>query len=185
MITLPAQPRAAHLRAFWFALCALIGLGTGIFLIFVDVHHGLAIWTISIVFLLLSGMVAPDRVQRFYLMWNRGARFVSREISRILMAVCFFIIVAAVGLAGARFARKVPEPVSSGWQRRGPERQDDNLPSFPGQANEKAEWVRAYMHWTRRSSNLWALVLLPFLMLLSLVSKVEDDAPPTHVYTLF
>ena len=34
------------------------------------------------------------------------------------MGVCFFIVFAAVGLAGARFSRKRPDSPSSGWKRR-------------------------------------------------------------------
>jgi hypothetical protein len=47
------------------------------------------------------------------------------------------------------------------------------------------KWTKAYFHWARSTGNLWAVVLLPFLSLLSLLAEDEDETLPAYVYTLF
>jgi hypothetical protein len=177
MIGLPAQPRAAHLRAFWFSICTLGGMVAALFLVLFDVPNALFISGLAGVFLLVPGLAMPNRIRIFYSTWNRASRLVSREVSRILTGICFYVVFAVVALAGARFARKVPKPVISGWQRRRP-RESVNK-------QQRLNWVDTYVLWARQSGSFWALMLLPFLSFLSVVAKVEDEAPPAHVYTLF
>ena len=100
------------------------------------------------------------------------------------MGICFFIVFAAVGLAGARFRRKPPTSASSGWNRRQNESGEEKRTSFAGKENKEA--VDAGLRPVGGPQRQWwAIVLIPFLSLLSLVAKEEDDTLPTHVYTLF
>ena len=110
---------------------------------------------------------------------------VARVTGRLLMGICFFIAFGAVGLAGARYSRKLPTSPLSGWTRRGPQTGKENSAPSARRGINEAAWLRAYVRWARRSGNLWAIVLIPFLSLLSLLAKDEDDTLPTNIYTLF
>ncbi len=177
MIGLPAQPRAAHLRAFWFSVCAMCGMAGALCLALFDVQNALSISALATLFLLIPGAANPDWIRPLYSTWNRASRLVSREVSRVLTGICFYIVFALVALAGARFARKIPKPMASGWQ---PRRTQESVSN-----KQRLQWIRAYALWAHQSGSRWALVLLPFLSFLSVVAKVEDEAPPAHVYTLF
>ena len=46
-------------------------------------------------------------------------------------------------------------------------------------------WISRYVAWARRSDNLWALCLLPFVLLLLAIDKKEDAGMPDRLYTLY
>ncbi len=154
-------------------------MSTAICLHVLAVPHSLAISAITVLLLVGAGFFGTDWIRPFYTVWNKGAGLVARVASRLLMGVCFFIVFAAVGLAGARFSRKPPTSASSGWNRRGPQVGEENNAPSAGAGIKEAVWMRAYVRWARRSGNLWAIVLLPFLSFLSLLAKDEDDTLPT------
>ena len=185
MITLPEPPRAAHLRSFWFALSAIFGMSTASCLHVLSVPHSLAISAATALLLVGAGIFGADWIRPFYTVWNRGARLVARVTSGLLIGICFFIAFGAVGLAGARYSRKLPTSALSGWTRRGPQIGNENIAPCARTGIKKAEWLCAYVCWACRSGNLWAIVLIPFLSLLSLLAKDEDETFPTNVYTLF
>ncbi len=185
MLTLPEPPRAAHLRSFWLALSMIVGMSTAICLYVLAVPHSLAISSVTVLLFLGANAFGTDWIRPFYTFWNRGARLVARVTGRLLMGICFFIAFGAVGLAGARYSRKLPTSPLSGWTRRGPQTGKENSAPSARRGINEAAWLRAYVRWARRSGNLWAIVLIPFLSLLSLLAKDEDDTLPTNIYTLF
>jgi hypothetical protein len=185
MITLPVPPRAAHLKSFWLAFSMMLGTGTAICLHVLAVPHLLAISAVGVLLLVGTSVFATDSIQPLYTVWNRGARFVGRVARRLVLGVCFFIVFAGVGLLGARFGRKVPNRASSGWDRRRPAIGEENRSPLAEKRLTRVAWMPAYVRWARRSGNLWAVVLIPFLSLLSLLAEEEEDTLPAFVYTLF
>jgi hypothetical protein len=187
MITLPAPPRRAHLRSFWFALCTMLGTSATVCMYILALPHPLAIPAVTVVCLVAVGLVMTEWIRPLYGAWNRGARLVARGARLLLMGICFFIVFAAVGLAGARFGRAVSMSPASSWVRRRTEDGEEDLSPFAAKSNGsmRMKWTKAYFHWARSTGNLWAVVLLPFLSLLSLLAEDEDDTLPAYVYTLF
>ena len=184
MITLPAPPRRAHLRSFWVALCTMLGISASVCMCILALPHPLAIPAGTIVCLVAVGLVMTEWIRPLYGAWNWGARLVARGTRLLLMSICFFIVFAAVGLAGARFDRALSMSPASSWVRRRTQDGEENLSPFAEKPNGTMQ-MNAYLHWARSSGNLWAVVLLPFLFLLSVLAEDEDDTLPAYVYTLF
>jgi hypothetical protein len=180
------MPRSAHLRAFWSALCLLLGCGVIICGYVATLPYS---WICMIVFglvlLLILGLVKTDWVRPFYDGWNSVTDYAAVAARRLLLAICFSVIFM-VSLAGARFRRQGSSAASC-WDSRPLEAGAENLSPFAQPSNHFQSMSRtaAYFYWARRSSNLWALVLLPFLWVLFLVTRDKDDTIPAHVYTLF
>ena len=143
-------------------------------------------WTyailICVALILVIGLAGVDWIRPVYLGWNNITQYVAGAARRLVMGICFFIIFL-VSLGGARFRRQ-GSAAASGWE---PHRADGNFSPFaaPSDHFQSMSGVAAYFHWARRSNNLWAVVLLPFLWVLFLLAKDEDDTVPAHVYTLF
>jgi hypothetical protein len=179
------MPRYAQLRAFWSALCILLGLGAIICGFVATLPFS---WTCMIVFaiilLLATGLVRPDWIQPLYVGWNTLTDYVAAGARRLLLAICF-LVVSMVSLAGARFRRG--GATGTCWDSRRLERGAENLSPFAQPSNhfQSMSGTRAYFHWARQSNNFWALVLLPFLWVLSLLTRDKDDTLPAHIYTLF
>jgi hypothetical protein len=185
VITLPVLPRQAHLRAFWFALCLLVAVSAIICMRLVALSYS---WTYAILLCvaltLVIGLAETDWIRPVYLGWNNVTQFVAGAARRSIMGICFAIIVL-VSLAGARFCRR--ELTASGWEPRPTQAAPENLSPFaePSTCFQSMSGLAAYLHWARRSNNLWAVILLPFLWALLLLAKDEDDTLPAYIYTLF
>jgi hypothetical protein len=59
------------------------------------------------------------------------------------------------------------------------------LASVAVDGSKNPGWARAYLGWARHSGNGWAIVLLPFLGLLSLFAEDEEEPISVQNYTLF
>jgi hypothetical protein len=186
MITLPVQPRRVHLISFWVALCVMLGISAAVCMYVLALPYPLAIPVGTVICLVALSVVMADWIQPLYTSWNRGAHWVAGGTRRLLMGVCFFIV-SVVALGGARFCRVAPRSTASNWSRRRPEIGEENLSPFAQKPNGSVQmkWMNSYFRWARSSGNLWAVVLLPFLLFLSLLAKDEDDTLPAYVYTLF
>ena len=66
MITLPAPPRAAHLRSFWFALSSIFGMRAAICLHVLAVPHSVMISAATFLLLLGAGIFGTDWIRPLY-----------------------------------------------------------------------------------------------------------------------
>ena len=102
------------------------------------------------------------------------------------MGICFYVIVVAVGRSGASLRLARPDSGQSLWVRR----QDPlgartaSNGSSP-RMNTSKSWIRNFLKWSARSSNLWACGVLPFLVLISALDPEQDNTVPKEIYTLF
>jgi hypothetical protein len=187
MITLPAPPRRAHLRAFCFALCALLGSVAIVILRLLGISHAFAVSAVAAIALTCLGFLATESIWPVYAIWNKAAQLAGRLVRLALTAICFFIVFAAVGRLGARFDGAHSTTAKSSWVRRRTRAAKLHSAAVVQQSDDSGQkgWMSAYMAWAIGTGNLWAVVLLPFLSLLALVAEDQDEAVPVHVYTLF
>jgi hypothetical protein len=186
MITLPRPPRRAHLRSFWIALCAMLGSSATIILWFFALPHP---WTIPLATggLVAVGLMMTEWIRPFYAIWNKVARRVAFMTRLALMEICYFVVFVVVGQAGARFSRTRSRSTRTTWIPRGNQAEATGSSFSSVQLKDATErgWATAYFVWARRTGNWWAIVLLPFLSLLSVLADDDKETLPAHIYTLF
>jgi hypothetical protein len=118
-----------------------------------------------------------------YRIFNRLTTDVSRVTAAAVRLVSFYLIIGGAGLVASRLQRAKPAEVTSGWQRRGPV-EVTTLWRSPAIKRSRG-WVRDYMSWASKWTNLWVWCLLPFLMILSTVEVEEENAVRSGNYTLY
>jgi hypothetical protein len=187
MITLPRPPRRAHLRSFWMALCVMLGSSATIIMWFLALPHPFTIPLATGTGLVAVGLIMTEWIRPFYAIWNKVARRVAYVTRLALMGICYFVVFVVVARAGARFPRTRPRSTRTSWIPRG--NQDETTGSSFSSVRLKdpteREWATAYFIWARRTGNWWAIVLLPFLSLLSVLADDDKETLPAHIYTLF
>jgi hypothetical protein len=189
MITLPRfPPRRAWLQSFWIAVSLAIGSMASI----------LGAWYISppwftsgavlALVMAVPGLVRPQIASLPYRAWNRLARQFVRVARLWATGVCFFIVFVTVGLTGSHARLAPPTPNGSLWLARRPLEPTASGYACDGVPHEFVQkgWITAYCAWARQSDNLWAVCLLPFLLLLSSLENDENQNPvAANIYTLF
>lgn len=184
-LLLPYPPRPATLRGF--CLVAATGLSLLALLtaaVFDDRRIALLGTGIAAVCFAI-GMIRPRLVRLPYAAWNRCARIVSRGISAQTTALCFHLVVRAAGMAGSR-AGFVGVPGRSLWRPRPADPGVRRHASYAEHGIGPSEGlVRAYWTWLRSSGQLWAVCLLPYLVILALTEEERTVEIPDNVYTLY
>jgi hypothetical protein len=189
MITLPRfPPRRAWLRSFWIVISLVSGSMVSILCVLLISPRWFASGVVLVLVMAVPGLLRPQIASLPYRTWNKLARGVVRVARLWVTGVCFYIIFVTVGLTGSH-ARLV-QPTSNGslWvARRTPASTAYGL-KHDGVPQEFAQkgWIRAYLVWARQPGNLWAVCLLPFLILISALENDRNQNPvAANIYTLF
>jgi hypothetical protein len=187
-ITLPAECRRAAVRGFGCVLSA--GLGAAV----AGVGWALnwppfaALGALVVITAVPIAFFQEQRLARLYRIWNkRVARPISGAMTRYVLAICYYIIFVAAGRSGSRLDARSAAPVASAWKSRLPLTADAYRATFaasdPGQT--RGGWIRNYLAWAGRSGNSWAIILIPFLIILRVFSPEEEAEVSGNIYTLF
>ena len=186
-LTLPSQNRRASLRAFWLTLGVLTAApGFAAAWWFRDgtlVAAGLA----GAVVVGSIGYVREEFARRLYAAWNRRlVRPLSALAARIVMAICFFIVLVAAGRARARLSL-TQAGAALVWTPRAslPTDAYSGLFAAASPDGSSGAWVAHYLRWARRTDNLWSVALLPFLAMLKCLASEPEQVAPANIYTLF
>jgi hypothetical protein len=187
-IDLPSPPRRTRLMSFWLVSSAVSGVLVGILSALLVAPEWIGTGVILALLMAVPGFLWPQFVSRPYQVWNRLARYFARRACLVLIGVCYFVIFVAVGRAGSSLQILRPTFSSSLWLPRGTltpaayfHQYDVTVKGFP-----QTGWVRSYFSWALGSGNVWAVCLLPFLLLLkSLQVDQKSSSFPTNIYTLF
>jgi hypothetical protein len=101
--------------------------------------------------------------------------------------ICFYVVLVAVGRAGASIKLVSPDAGESMWMPRTALAEDSiKLRSgMPAGEQHHCSWIPTFLSWAVRNGNLWTCVLLPFLMLLSALDVESEEGVPTDTYTLY
>lgn len=189
MITLPDfPPRRCWLLGFWITATTIFSVLTGLLLgqllpgawFFLGPAAGLS--------LALWGAARPRIVQLPYRAWNRLARSFAHYAFLYVCWVCFFLFVFPVGRTGSALRLARPASRQSNWVARGSLRSQASFLTFDPGVSASApggSWVRDYVLWARVTGNLWALLLLPLLVLLAWLEPKGEKELPANIYTLF
>ncbi len=187
MMILPSPPRRAWLMSFWF----VISLSSGFLLGALSRLLGSPLWFLMgmILAMLLAalGLIRPAIVRVSYRVWNDLARFYSRAAGLLLKGICFYGIFVPAGWVGSSLLITRPISSRSLWMPR----QTHEPTKYTSQYDALDEdyphrgWISTLLLWARRSGNIWALFVLPSLILLSALQLDEESSSPSGIYTLF
>ena len=186
MVLLPTV-RAAYLKSFALSLgLASVLLGGGLSYWLGPRTPVVLIAVTAVVFSLL-GILRPSIMARPYKLWNSTARYFARGSRLILMSICFYVVFLAVGRAGTSLKLARPMAALSLWTSKkmiAPAAFHYEFSSIENGLTQKG-WFLSYFYWSKTSGQLWALCLVPFLVMLASVEIYTDRRFPAGVYTLF
>lgn len=184
LVVLPARPRRAWLHAFCAALSLWAGFAVGL-LAPLDPWGRSAAAALVTVLAVVVGVLRPTELGLVYRVWNKAARGYALVVRAALLALCYGVITAA-GTAGSSLRLRRPRPGESLWYPRDtlPAEAYGSLDERPGRAWRGHPW-RAVLTWALRTGHAWAIVLLPFLMLIAALERSEQTHYPDGIYTLF
>jgi len=115
------------------------------------------------------------------------AGYFARRARALIMGICYFVIFVAVGLAGSRILIAPPVAIKSIWVPRRTLAPGEYASQYDSETKEvpAENWISAFLSWAKRSGNLWACCLLPFLVLLSYFETDEESSVSGNIYTLY
>jgi hypothetical protein len=184
-ISLPSDERHVLTHAFWLTLSGLSALPWFVAAAWVQQAWPFVVGIAVAVAAALVASVREEVAWRVYRAWNRRlVRPFTAVGSAAVLAVCFSVVVLAAK-AGAR--REGASASVGGWESRRALAHDAYHALFAGTRADGASggWVKNYIRWARRTDNLWATSLLPFLAILKLLADDEPQASQANIYTLF
>jgi hypothetical protein len=184
-LVVPARPRRAALRAFWLTMGAWAGLGTAVVMP-LDVVSRLVAGLLVAALIVVGAWLRPREAGGLYRLWARASRLYSRITQLVLLRLCHGVVFVAVGWAGSTLRLAPPRADESLWAQRSTLATGAYRSQFEG-SNGTAPvgaWA-ATATWAMRSGNLWALVLVPVLVLIAALETDDRQRFPAGIYTLF
>jgi hypothetical protein len=142
----------------------------------------------AFIVLALIGLGWESIQLKLYRAWNRAADFVRKEGFRWTLHLSHRVLLRAMGPEGSKFDAQLAHPIPTGWTSYQAGFSSGASAGRSGPIDEAAakSWARNYVEWARNDDNRWALLLLPFLLMLALFSQDEENATaPSNIYTLF
>jgi hypothetical protein len=184
-IILPNHGRRAWVRAF----SATAGLGIAIATA-VAVRLGLQ-WTVALCVVLpvaagVGATLRPREAAVAYRLWNLMARAYARVARAVLLALCYMVLFTVVGIAGSSVRLQRPRAGESLWFPRSTLATSTywSQSEQPDRPWSHHRWIGMFV-WAFRSGNSWAVLLIPFLMLVAVLEHGEEQRFPAGIYTLF
>ncbi|MGH7506123.1 MAG: hypothetical protein ACRELX_10750 [Longimicrobiales bacterium] len=179
MLTLPASPRRAQLRAFGLVASLCAASIVAVVLQMLDVPA----WPAAALFAgALPGSAVwlrPDLAGGVYAMWNRCARVVTRLVRLTLLAASYFVVVAA-GRSRSWLVSGRARDAGSSWKPR-PAATNLAFESLSHRAGHADRgWIRAL-----GPANRWMLPLVPYFVLLGRLDGGAKSSLGKDVYTLY
>jgi hypothetical protein len=185
-IALPQNDRQIVLRSFWVVISLTCGAAAWLVGWLVRLPYALSLAVLLAVALSLLVFWNELFVRRLYHAWNnRIIAPIARAVGEIIMRLCLFLIFAATGRLGSRL--RIEPHASSIWENRSSLPPNAYVLPFPavGGSNGVRGWIHEYVRWATQSRNIWALSLIPFLVLLKVLVREERPLVEGSIYTLF
>ena len=175
------------MKSFSLALGLLSGLSVSLMSYVLGLTLLLPIGVIFSAGLVLLGLLRPKTISPLYRLWNLGVNQFARAARLSLMGICFYIILFAVRRAGKHLELARPHPGQSLWTSKDTFDAATYLHEFTAasQPFSQKSWCRSYVIWARTSGHAWALLLVPFLAILSALEIYHERPFPAGLYTLF
>jgi hypothetical protein len=182
-MTLPRHPNLAWTLSFWFAADALLAAALALPIALLVSPA----WSLSVLVAAAAvaavGLFRPALAERPYRAWNALAMRYADIAREVVLRVCYFVVLASTARTGSRFEAARPRNGCSSWERKRAPGIENYDRRTAGPVSTR--WVARYLAWSRRSGNLWADCLLPFVFLLMMLEKNDEEGPSTKLYTLY
>lgn len=188
MMTLPASPNRLWQLSFWLVVSSCIGLILAALLWIVVSLPWAGLGLIAGLLLGGAGLLRPRKLSIPYKFWNGLAKKFAHFGQVWVAGVCFYTVFAAVGRTGASLSLARPgSGTKSLWTPRETQAPSTYIYSqkkmFKG--STQRGWVSSFGSWAAESRNLWAVCLLPFLLLLKALDTEQESEFPSDIYTLY
>ena len=143
-----------------------------------------AIAGVVIAALFLVAAVHADGTYRLYQVYTRTSGMYARLMRAIAQLACFAIVTSA-RVSGTSLVIAIPGSGSMWTPKRSlPRDAYVNPYALSGGASGRG-WIRGYVRWALRTHNLWALALLPFLVVLRTAQETSDHSIRGDIYALY
>ncbi len=184
---LPLHPRRAWLQSFWIVMCSMIGLLAGGCLAVRLGIPWIAAGVLAGALLSAIGFLVPTVARGPYRLWFRVTDFYFRMVRLAVKTVCYFVVFVVVGRRKSSLLCDRPTAMASIWVPRHTLPVTNYPHEYEGETREVKQrpWVSVYLSWARSTGHGWAISLLPFLLLLSVLEPEQERAFPAGIYTLF
>jgi hypothetical protein len=187
MITLPSGPRRRWLISFWLAISLIGGALCGAIFALSIAPRWFALGGIVTLVMAAPGLRQPQAAATLYQRWRQAARRYCRFVCGLLTGLCFYTVFVVARLAGSPLGLARPRTARTMWTPRVTVAPSAYAYQYnratPG--SPRAGWLRLYLSWTVRSGHVWAVGLLPFLIVLKILEPAQEKSAPANIYTLF
>jgi hypothetical protein len=187
MITLlPYPPRRSWLIAFLASISVIVGASMSILLYFFLDHAGVALGIAAGLLFTACGL-SLEIISLLYRAYNKVARVFAAWTVTWTSVVCYFVVFQIMSCFGSDLNVEPETRGKSNWL---PVNSVTAMCGFEDGSliDARRGWIGNYLAWCMRSRNLWALCLLPFLFVLSLVdcsAEYKSGAVSESIYTLY
>jgi hypothetical protein len=183
---LPYPPRCSWLVAFLASVSLTVAAWTSLLLYFVLGGVGVVLGIAAGLFFAACGFLSPQFLSLLYRAYNKVARVITAWAITWVSFVCYFVVFRTMSFFGSRLNVDPDARRKSTWA---PVNSVRTICGFEDVSSAGSRgWIGNYLSWCMQSKNLWALCLLPFLFLLSLVepsSENKTGTVPENIYTLY
>ena len=182
MILLPPKPDRLDLNVFWISL-SIVAVATVGWAAYPSIIAPLFVAALSAVI----GIRFPNVVKRGYAFWRSLGRFYVRLARIWSIGVCFYVILGITGSTRRNlFLSRPPKGFSMWAPWITPEAALYSKPIETARRSRvNTYWLTSYLAWAKNPRHLWAVSLLPFVLLLRLVEGGEKREFPSNIYTLY
>jgi hypothetical protein len=168
--------RRAEVTAFWVLTGAVLSLLVGLVATALGTRAPWA-WSAGGLVVFLPGLVWPLWFEIGVRAWNKGVRVCSAVLRAYTLRIAYVVLFRALGRSAASFDVISTTRGRSAWQARA---EVDRGPASDW--GSRTELLR----FTRTPGHAWAIVLLPFLQLLTwLGEERQQSTPSSSSYTLY
>ncbi len=183
MIVLPEPADRSWLSAFGAALGALVALGSLALGGGGQIAVAATAATAAGILLLLS-IWRPEVFAVLYDLYVRVTRRAARGVRSIVLRAAHATVIGCVGLAGSSISREKPRTGESLWVERHTLDPAHYASLWDGPGSARGG-LRDFIRWSFGGGRVWALCLVPFLVLLRVSDTEGGRAFPTRIYTLY
>lgn len=135
----------------------------------------------------VSGFLVPSFSRFLYRAWNRIAIEFAKCMGKIVMGICYYVILLAVGSTGSTISLKDQGDRKSMWLHRGMIAPDIDSKQHAMTTDDPLQpnWIPSFVSWAVKSGNFWRCSLIPFIILLASFDSSREETVPTDIYTLY
>ncbi|CAN5384417.1 hypothetical protein BH23BAC3_BH23BAC3_24560 [soil metagenome] len=189
MIILPTKLTTTMLRSFWIVFCTLsLSIVSIVLLFFLNSALYLLI-LLLIPVVILPGYKYPDRISKFYILFNRIISKIVREVQSLILFIIYYVFFSSFKRSGNKdssFNRIAPK--QSVWNLKRIENLSghETINDVARDSSIESSGIRPFIKWIRKSGNLRILPSIPFIYILTVLNiSTKKSRTEGNTYTLY